>query len=54
MTNTYNICDKGTCQEPPVYLKAAILKQYPSERADGQYKKCIPGSKVALKQKSKK
>ena len=34
MTNTYNICGKGTCADPPVYLKYAIRKAYPLERED--------------------
>ena len=53
MTNTYNICGKGTREDPPAYLKAAIRKAYLSERADGMYKKFIPGTKIASKHKSK-
>jgi len=39
MTNTYNICGKS--------------KAYPSERANGQYKKYLPGSKFTSKHKTK-
>jgi len=34
MTNTYNICGKGTRADPPACLKYAIRKAYPSERDD--------------------
>jgi hypothetical protein len=53
MTNTYNICGKGTRAEPPACLKNAIRKAYPSERADGLFKKYVAGSKTnAAKVKS--
>ena len=53
MTNTYNICGKGTRAEPPACLKNAIRKAYPSERADGLFKKYVAGSKTnAAKAKS--
>jgi len=54
MTNTYNIFGKGSCEEPPTCLKAAIRKAYSSERSNGQYKKYNPGSKFASKHKTKK
>ena len=54
MTNTYNICGKGTHEEPPACLKSAIRKAYTSEWADGMYKKFMPGTKFASKHKSKK
>jgi len=53
MTNTYNICGKGTRGDPPACLKAAIRHAYPSKRPDGMYKKFIPGTKFAAKPKSK-
>ena len=46
MTNTYNICGKGTRAEPPACLKNTIRKAYPSERADGLFKKYIAESKT--------
>jgi len=53
MTNTYNIFGKGTREEPPACLKAVIRKDYPSERADGMYKKFMPGTKFLSKHKNK-
>jgi len=44
MTNTYNICGKGTRAELHTCLKAAIRKAYPSERDDGMYMKYSTGS----------
>ena len=53
MTNTYNICGKGTCEEPPACLKATICKACLSEQADRMCKKFMPGAKFASKHKSK-
>jgi len=53
MTNTYNICGKGTHEDPPACLKAAIRKAYPSERPDGMFKKYMPGTKFPAKKTSK-
>ena len=54
MTNTYNICGKGTRADPPECLKAAIRKAYPSERPDGMFKKYMPGTKLPAKKNCKK
>ena len=44
MTNTYNICGKGTRVDPLACLKYAIRKAYPSEREDGMYQIFVPGT----------